>query len=594
MDQQKRLFLAIGLSLGLTLLYSKFYLEPQAAAERARVAALDAGTPELNDAGMPIPPTAMAAAVPMDSDAGVLDVPVKILTASTSQLAFKLTTEGATIIDAVLQGDREREQEKLSIPEGYSKLFGKTFEKPKHMDLIDEVSTGESFGAISITGSAPLLVKERYAVVDELPNVISFFTRAGAYEIKKTFRFPKDGTVEEAKSYVGQLEVEVKNISANPVAGEFVVHAGRAIDMTNEEAPSMFGGIGNQASVLCRVGEDLKRKVPPSQSGGLFSCGGGGGNPDDEVKGLFSFAAIDQQYFLSALWPALTPTDVTCKLHARPTTRGIEVASALNLSPGQSTLFNYGFFLGPKDLHLLTQAKAEALPSGQVAVVAPPIDTSVDFGLWAFICKGLLFFLRLFHSFTGNWGIAIILLTISVKIVVLPLTFRSMVSAEKMKTFQPQMDAIKKKFPDDSAKQMQEMQKLGIDPFASIAGCLPLLLQMPIWIALFTTLRTSYELYGAPFALVWTDLTAKDPTYLLPLALGITMLVTQRLTPQMSMDKSQQVLLTWIMPIFFSFMMMSYPAGLALYIFTNNLLSIVQTFGLRKYLAGKAAKAVKA
>jgi YidC/Oxa1 family membrane protein insertase len=136
-------------------------------------------------------------------------------------------------------------------------------------------------------------------------------------------------------------------------------------------------------------------------------------------------------------------------------------------------------------------------------------------------------------------------------------------------------------------KQIEEMRKAGIDPMANLTGCLPLLIQLPIWAALFTTLRTSYELYGEPFFGVWSNLTSKDPTYLLPLALGVTMLLTQRLQPQMSMDKTQQVLLTWVMPIFFTAIMMNYPAGLAIYIFTNNLLSIVQQFALRRYLKSK-------
>jgi YidC/Oxa1 family membrane protein insertase len=146
--------------------------------------------------------------------------------------------------------------------------------------------------------------------------------------------------------------------------------------------------------------------------------------------------------------------------------------------------------------------------------------------------------------------------------------------------------------PEDRERQNLEMMKLyqegGVNP---LGGCLPLVLQLPIWAALFTTLRTSYELYGMPFWGVWSNLTAKDPTYLLPLALGITMIVTQRLQPQM-MDKQQAFLMTWVMPVFFTGLMMNYPAGLALYIFTNNLLSIVQQFALRKYLErSKAAEA---
>ena len=159
-----------------------------------------------------------------------------------------------------------------------------------------------------------------------------------------------------------------------------------------------------------------------------------------------------------------------------------------------------------------------------------------------------------------------------------------------MKKLQPRMEEIKKKFPDDRDKQNMEMMKLYQEAKVNpLGGCLPLLLQLPIWAALFTTLRTSYELYGEPFFGVWSDLTSKDPTYLMPLALGVTMIITQRLQPQMTMDKSQAFMMTWVMPIFFTAIMMNYPAGLALYIFTNNLLSIVQQYALRKYLGGRAS-----
>jgi YidC/Oxa1 family membrane protein insertase len=161
-----------------------------------------------------------------------------------------------------------------------------------------------------------------------------------------------------------------------------------------------------------------------------------------------------------------------------------------------------------------------------------------------------------------------------------------MVSAEQMKKLSPRMEEIKKKYPDDRDRQNMEMMKLYQEAKVNpLGGCLPLLLQLPIWAALFTTLRTSYELYAEPFFGVWSDLTSKDPTYLLPLALGITMIVTQRLQPQMTMDKSQAFMMAWLMPIFFTAIMMNYPAGLSLYIFTNNLLSIVQQYALRKYLA---------
>jgi YidC/Oxa1 family membrane protein insertase len=192
----------------------------------------------------------------------------------------------------------------------------------------------------------------------------------------------------------------------------------------------------------------------------------------------------------------------------------------------------------------------------------------------------------------GNWGIAIVLLTLLVKVVLVPLTIKQMMSAEDMKKLQPRMEAIRKKHPEDRERQQMEMLKLYQEAKVNpLGGCLPILLQMPVWIALFTALRNSFEIYQEPFfGPVWTDLTYKDPTYILPVLLGVTMIVTQRLQPQM-MDQAQARIMVWVMPIFFTFIMLNYPAGLTLYIFTNNVLSIAQQYGLRKWMERRAAPA---
>jgi YidC/Oxa1 family membrane protein insertase len=287
------------------------------------------------------------------------------------------------------------------------------------------------------------------------------------------------------------------------------------------------------------------------------------------------------------VWPLDGAIEGRCLANARPTQRGASLFVPLALGAGETITRRFGVFLGPKDLTLLQKVSTQPLLEGTPPPFDPQLEKTVDFSLWAVICKLLIIALRFFFGVFGNWGVAIILLTVSVKLALVPLTHRSMVNAEKMKAMQPRMDEIRKKYPDDQVKQMEEMRKAGIDPMASLTGCLPLLVQLPIWAALFTTLRTSYELYGEPFFGVWSNLTSKDPTYILPLALGVTMLLTQRLQPQMTTDKTQQILLTWVMPIFFTAIMMNYPAGLALYIFTNNLLSIVQQYALRRYLKSK-------
>ncbi len=598
MDQQKRLLLAIALSFGLTLLFTNFVWKPQAEAEAARLAALDAGLVLLADGGtVPLDKPVLAAATPpaptLDADGGglpvpapVAEVPLKLVTAERATTKMTFTSEGAGLTDAVLQGKREHVLRQLSIAEGYAKLFGKDFPQGPQFDLAEPIPGGLPQLAVSITGATPLSGTQRYAVTEESPGKLVFTATTGAYEVVKTFRWNVAAPGEKSPAgYLSTLDVQVKNVSNVAVGGELLVHAVRAIDPTQEQGPSMFGGIGNQASVLCRVADDIKRKVPPAEGNGFLGLGSG---PvyDLEGKGLVHYVGIDQQYFLTAVWPKEGAIESRCLLNATGTSRTASLALPLVLQPGQTLARSFGVYLGPKDLSLLLDIGKSPPEAPATTVFDPGLDKTVDFGIWAVICKALIVFLRFFHGVVGNWGIAIVLLTVMVKVVLLPLTHRAMVSAEQMKKLQPKMEEIKKKFPDDREKQNLEVMKLYQEAKVNpLGGCLPLLLQLPIWGALFTTLRTSYELYGEPFYGVWSDLTSKDPTYLFPLALGITMIVTQRLQPQMSMDKSQQMLMTWVMPVFFTAVMMNYPAGLALYIFTNNLLSIVQQYALRRWLA---------
>ncbi len=602
MDQQKRLYLAIALMFGLLLGWSKLVWEPEAAkaAEEAeRLAKLDAGVASVLDGGaLPAAAIAIAPVEPVMIDGGVLEdgcillVPAPVAAAPvqlpmrevkldrpTTRLTF--STEGAGLVSAELTGEREREEKSLNIVDGWRKLFGAKFDPPPHMNLARPVPGVGPNLAVSLGGASPVLATARYAVVEEAPGKVRFSTTTGTWEVTKTFTWTGAAHSEtDPAGYLSTLAVTVKNLSPTAQSGELGVHAIRAIVPDAEEAPSMFGGIGNQASVLCRAADDVTRKTPPAEGGGLFSCGGPP-KYDEEKKGLLQFVGIDQQYFLTAIWPKDGAVDGRCLVTAKPAERQAALYMPVTLQAGESVTKNFGVFLGPKELNLLQAIGTTSSPG----TFDPELEKSVDFGLWAVICKVLIALLRFFHGVVGNWGAAIILLTVMVKLLLLPLTHKAMVSAESMKKLAPKLEEIKKKYPDDREKQNVETMKLysegGVNP---LGGCLPLLLQLPIWAALFTTLRTSYELYGEPFWGVWSNLTSKDPTYLLPLALGITMIVTQRLQPQM-MDKSQAFLMTWIMPVFFTAIMMNYPAGLALYIFTNNLLSIAQQYALRKWLA---------
>jgi len=192
--------------------------------------------------------------------------------------------------------------------------------------------------------------------------------------------------------------------------------------------------------------------------------------------------------------------------------------------------------------------------------------------------------LQKFQGFVGNWGIAIILLTIVVKLLTLYWTTKSMRSMKQMAALAPQMKALQEKYGDDKQRQQAETMALykqhGVNP---VAGCLPMLLQMPVWIALYRMLANAGELYRQPFIPGWIgDLTATDPYYVLPAILFITMFLQTRLQPATG-DSTQQKVMQYGMPIMFGAMAFFFPSGLTLYMLTNNVLSALHSIYMNKF-----------
>ncbi len=568
-DQRQRLLLVIALSFGfITALQLFFGDKPDATTASAGLdAGVVASAARDADGG-----AVAAAAVDEAADGGgaqllagagtpepVKALPVRELERVRKHMNLRFSSEGGAVTSAVLTGPRERQQQQVSIAEGFQKLFGKKFSPPEQMDMAVPADGQPNPLSVGLTGGAALGPTTRYEVTEETDQAVAFRASNGTWQVDKRYSWDPEG-------FALALSVTVKNVSSAPASGSLSVVYPRRIDPKSEEKSSLFGGIGNEAKVHCLVGDELGTHSPKDEA-------------IEDAKGAVKLAAIDQQYFLAAVFPKGESMEGACSVEATPTMRVASLSTPLTLQPGETKTLELGAFMGPKDFELL-----KATGHG--------LERTVDFGWWAVICKVLLAVLQFFHKLIGNWGVAIILLTVSVKVLLLPLTHKAMVSAESMKKLQPKMEEIKKKYPDDRERQNAEVMKLYQEAKVNpLGGCLPLLLQLPIWAALFTTLRTSYDLYGEPFfGPVWTDLTYKDPTYLLPFALGVTMIITQRLQPQM-MDKQQAFIFTWIMPVFFTALMMNYPAGLSLYIFTNNLLSILQQFLLRKYLEKKGIAA---
>jgi len=235
----------------------------------------------------------------------------------------------------------------------------------------------------------------------------------------------------------------------------------------------------------------------------------------------------------------------------------------------RSVTQRYRLYLGPKNLDYL-----EATGSS--------LAESVDFWVLGFIARPMVFLLNTFYSLIPNWGIAIALLTLVVKLLLLYFTHKSFVSMRAMQRLKPEMDALREKYGNDKQRLNQETMALykrnKVNP---LGGCLPMLLQMPVWIALYRAIYSSVELYQAPLFGWIHDLSAPDPYYVLPLILGVAMFVQQKLSPT-SIDSAQARTMLYVMPVMFTLFMLFLPAGLVLYIFVNTILTLVQQWFINR------------
>ncbi len=214
------------------------------------------------------------------------------------------------------------------------------------------------------------------------------------------------------------------------------------------------------------------------------------------------------------------------------------------------------------------------------------LHLSVDFGMLSILAVPMLHSLQWLYKYIPNYGLAIIILTILIRLITFPLQWKSFVSMKKMQKIQPDLQKIREKYKDEPQKLQTETMALfkraGANP---LSGCLPLLLQMPFFFAIYKVLYTAVELVGSPFTGWIVDLSVKDPYYVLPVLMTVSMFLQQKLTPQSSMDATQQKVML-LMPVIFGFIMHSLPAGLVLYIFVSTMFGLLQQLFVYKFAEG--------
>lgn len=310
-----------------------------------------------------------------------------------------------------------------------------------------------------------------------------------------------------------------------------------------------------------------------------------------EVKGFrlqnenLDFIGFDLHYFLMVVDPIAEKmsTFVTKTYPASGPFCPVSLVAYQSygmVKPGEVVVMKYRGYFGPKDVGIL-KAHNEAL------------EQTVDFGVFAVIARPLLLAIQVLYNLVHNYGIAIIIMTTILKILFYPLTKAAAVSMKRMQKLTPEMNRIKEKYKDDPRRQQQEtmafMSKNKINP---AKGCLPILPQIPVFIAFYNVLSQAIELRHAPFGGWLTDLSSADPYYVTPLLLGVFMFIQQKLTPNPGMDKNQARIMM-MMPIIFTVMMLSMPAGMVLYMMTNTIISIAQQQWLNRRLESIEVKAIQ-
>ena len=289
-----------------------------------------------------------------------------------------------------------------------------------------------------------------------------------------------------------------------------------------------------------------------------------------EASGKLYWAGPMSTYFLSAVMPGdADEARMVGRMQGSVYRVALEPKEVV-VAPGQETTLEVSYWMGPKERKML-------------AAVSDQLALSVDLGMFSIIAKGLLWLLEFFQQYTHNWGLSIIMLTIVIKAVFWPLTAKSYSSMEKMKKLQPMMANIREKYKDDKEAMNKEVMALyktyGVNP---ASGCVPILVQLPVFFGLYQALLTSIELRHAPFItylpgtdLIWlADLSSKDPYYITPIIMGITMFLQQKMSPPAT-DPTQQKIMMFL-PIVFTALFLSFPSGLVVYWLVNNILSIAQ------------------
>jgi YidC/Oxa1 family membrane protein insertase len=553
-NQGKRLLIAVVLALGIVVVWNLLF--PSDSPQKKATPDLTGEKPRVDSpVGIPTGASEVVAAYPAQEDITTFEYP---------NLRVELSSRDAKVVSWVL----------------LDKKYERDWRK-------GEMIGSREHGALSVNFyKSPIVIPsgarwQKKADAEELPNEATYTYEDDHLKVVKIFHIhPDDYLIDMG------VTVELKKDPAKP---------NEVRKVTQQLAISIVGRQDPKAPT------EAARTVRVSRA----TCHLNGGisqldarrlekNGPDEKAGKVRWIGFNHPYLFFAV-AAKGIDNQTLGCNRYPVT-GVEGGMQVDLvyptvelnSDAPPTTAQVAAFIGPKHLDALETADdIEGFNTG--------FSSSIDMGWFAIIARPLLSLLTLFYGWVGNWGVSIILLTICVKLATLYWTTKSMRSMKAMASLKPKIDELQKKYGDDRAKIQQEMMALykahGVNP---LSGCLPMVLQMPIWFALYKMLSSAGELYLAPFIHGWiSDLTNTDPYYILPVVLMGFMFLQSKLSPA-TVDNFQQKMMIYGIPLIFGVMSFFFPSGLSLYILTNTILSLLHTLYMRKFdKGGKVAVAAQ-
>lgn len=546
--EQARLFLAIGLSCIVFFVWSVFFVdrsqEPVSPVE-TRPAESHPAPPEtvaVQDSieETPLPPPVAEPLRP--------EIEEKKITVETPYYVATLSSRGATFHGFELNHYKEKaapdSPQKELIPESFKKGMLQT-------SLFQNSLPGLEGVVYSVDTDS-----DRLVVTDQKQTISFEWVSDKGVRVRKIFGF-------DPASYRIDYRVEIENHSDRPLNDELALSLQKP---AGEDQGYSFTG---PSALIDNSLEQIKTKKIKDKS---------------EYPGKIQWIALDDGYFIYSIVPE-TPVDGRMKLTLQNDTLVNQlICPGFQLSPGSRKEFSFYVFMGPKSMDLLKN-------------FGHNLDKALNFGFFNFIAKPCLWFMNKIYSLIPNYGIAIIILTIFTKIILWPLGNKSYKSMNDMKKLQPLMVEIREKYKDDKQKMNQEIMSLyrtyKINP---MGGCLPMILQIPVFFALYRMLYQAIELRHAPFFLWINDLSAPDrlfhlgfsipfmePPYGIPvltLIMGGTMILQQKMAPPPG-DPAQAKMMM-LMPVIFTFIFINFSSGLVLYWLVNNILSISQQYYIQQ------------